>query len=203
MFLREARAMTDTELARKDAPPRSQRGLRLLASLFDPRAWLHLFKIINFYNYTHVTPLRQVTFAGERNVSPDAVFQNPERIIIGHRARIGSRCHLWAGPKSGTIRIGDDVLFGPDVLLTAASYRHDLGHPVTEQPMGEGDIMIGNDVWFATRVVVLPGTTIGDGSIIAAGAVVKGDFPPMSIIAGAPAKVVSERVITETETGTG
>lgn len=195
--------MSDTEMVRKNAPARSQRGMRLIASLFDPRAWLHLIKIVNFYNYSHVAPLRKVTFAGERNVSPDAVFQNPERIFIGHRARIGSRCHLWAGPQDGQIRIGDDVLFGPDVLLTAASYRHDLGRPVTKQPMGEGDIIIGNDVWFATRAVVLPGTTIGDGSIVAAGAVVKGDFPPMSIIAGAPAKVVSERVIGAAETGTG
>ena len=195
--------MTDTELARKDSPARSRRGLRLLASLLDPRAWLHLVKLVNFYNYNHVTPLRSVTFAGERNVSPDAIFQNPERIFIGHRARIGSRCHLWGGPRDGHIRIGDDVLFGPDVLITAASYRYDLGHPVTDQPMGEADITIGNDVWFATRAVVLPGTTIGDGCIIAAGSVVRGEFPPMSIIAGSPAKVVSRREIAPLDTGDG
>lgn len=191
--------MTDIEMARKNSPARGRRGLRLLASLLDPRAWLHLVKLVNFYNYNHVTPLRKVTFAGERNVSPDAIFQNPERIRIGHRARIGSRCHLWAGPRDGHIRIGDDVLFGPDVLITAASYRYDLGHPVTDQPMGEADITIGNDVWFATRAVILPGTTIGDGSIVAAGAVVRGEFPPMSIIAGSPAKVVGERKISEQE----
>lgn len=171
--------------------------VRLLGSLFDPRAWLHLVKIVNYYNYSHVAPLRQVRFAGPGNVSPDAVFQNPERIIIGQRVRIGSRCHLWAGPAEGRICLGDDVLFGPDVLITAASYRHDLGHPVTDQPMAEGDVIIGNDVWLATRAVILPGTTIGDGSIVAAGAVVKGVFPPMSIIAGAPARVVSERVIAD------
>lgn len=195
--------MGDTDLVRKNAPARSQRGVRLLASIFDPRAWLHLFKIVNFYNYSHVAPLRKVTFSGARNVSPDAVFQNPERIFIGHRARIGSRCHLWAGPRDGSIRIGDDALFGPDVLITAASYSYDLGHPVTEQPMGEADVTIGNDVWFATRAIVLPGTTIGDGSIVATGAVVRGEFPPMSIIAGSPAKVVSQRVISASESGLG
>ncbi len=195
--------MTEPDLARKDSPAKTRRGLRLLVSLLDPRAWLHLAKLVNFYNYNHVTPLRQVTFAGERNVSPDAIFQNPERIFIGHRARIGSRCHLWGGPRDGDIRIGDDVLFGPDVLITAASYRYDLGHPVTDQPMGEADISIGNDVWFATRAIVLPGTSIGDGCIVAAGAVVRGDFPPMSIIAGSPAKVVSTREIVPPETGAG
>jgi acetyltransferase-like isoleucine patch superfamily enzyme len=171
------------------------RGLRLFASALDPRAWLHLVKIVNYYNYSHVAPLRSVSFAGARNVSPDAVFQNPERIVIGHRVRIGSRCHLWAGPGHGRIIIGDDVLFGPEVLLTAATYRHDLGHPVTDQPMAEADIEIGNDVWLATRAVILPGTRLGDGCIVAAGTVVRGEFPPMSIIAGSPARIVSQRTI--------
>jgi acetyltransferase-like isoleucine patch superfamily enzyme len=167
----------------------------LIASALDPRAWLHLVKIVNYYNYTHVAPLREVTFDGQRNVSPDAVFQNPSRIFIGKRVRIGSRTHLWAGPENGCIRLGDDVLFGPDVLVTAATYRHQCGSPVTDQPMAEADVVIGNDVWLATRAVILPGTVIGDGSIVAAGSVVKGTFPPMSIIAGSPARVVSERVI--------
>lgn len=181
----------------KDSPSRVRRALRLIASNLDPRAWLHLAKIVNYYNYTHVAPLRQVTFTGAGNVSPDAVFQNPTRIHIGKRVRIGSRCHLWAGPRAGAIRLGDDVLFGPDVLVTAATYRYDCGSPVTGQPMTEADVIIGDDVWLATRAVILPGTVIGDGSIVAAGAVVKGHFPPMSIIAGSPARVVSQRAIKE------
>lgn len=185
-----------TELVRKKSPSRLARGLRLAASLLDPRAWLHLVKIVNYYNYTHVEQMRLLTLAGPGNISPDTVFQNAERITIGQRVRIGSRCHLWAGPSNGRILIGDDVLFGPEVMLTAASYRYDLGHPVTEQPMAEADIVIGNDVWLATRAIILPGTQLGDGCIVAAGAVVRGAFPPMSIIAGSPARIVSERVIS-------
>lgn len=186
------------ELAHKDSPGKMSRALRLAASIVDPRAWLHLVKMVNYYNYSHVAPLRQVTFAGPGNISPDAVFQNPSRIFIGNRARIGSRCHLWAGPSKGRIVLGDDVLFGPDVLVTAASYHYDHGSPVTDQPMVEGDVIIGHDVWLATRAVILPGTEIGDGSIIAAGAVVKGRFAPMSIVAGSPARVVSQRKISDT-----
>lgn len=92
--------------------------------------------------------------------------------------------------------MGDDVLFGPEVMLTAASYRYDLGDPVTDQPMAEADIIIGDNVWLATRAIILPGSQIGAGSIVAAGAVVKGEFPPMSIIAGSPARIVSERKIS-------
>ncbi|MFN3863725.1 MAG: acyltransferase [Erythrobacter sp.] len=166
----------------------------MLRSTFDPRAWLHLFKIVNYDNYTDVAPLREVNFDGPYNVSPDAMFQNPSRVYLGKRVRIGSRCHLWAGPANGCIRLGDEVLFGPDILVTAAAYRYQCGSPVTEQPVAEADVIIGNDVWLATRAVILPGTTIGDGSIVAAGSVVKGTFPPISIIAGSPAKVVSARV---------
>ncbi len=112
--------------------------------------------------------------------------------------RIGSRCHLWAGPSHGSIFIGDDVLFGPEVMLTAATYNFRHGSPVATQTMQEQDIHIGNDVWLATRVIVLPGTRIGDGSIIAAGSVVKGDIPAMSIVAGTPGKVVSQRTFVDT-----
>ncbi len=180
---------------KKKSPGRFQRFLRLVKSALDPRGYLHLIKMINYYNYSHVTPLREVRFAGARNISPDAVFDNAERISIGHRVRIGSRCHLWAGPSKGLIEIGDDVLFGPEVLITAASYSYNAGSPVTQQAMAEADVKIGNDVWLATRAVILPGTTIGDGCIVAAGAVVRGEFPPMSVIAGSPARVVSERTI--------
>ncbi|MBI1402041.1 MAG: acyltransferase [Porphyrobacter sp.] len=184
-----------TDLVRKKSPGRLARAVRLAASLLDPRAWFHLVRIMNYYNYTHVAQMRLLTIAGTYNISPDAVFQNAERIIIGQRVRIGSRCHLWAGPSKGRIVIGDDVLFGPEVMLTAATYRHDLGHPVTDQPMAEADIVIGNDVWLATRAVVLPGTRLGDGCIVAAGSVVRGDFPPKSIIAGSPARIVSQRIV--------
>ncbi|CAH0497927.1 DapH/DapD/GlmU-related protein [Novosphingobium sp. CECT 9465] len=180
---------------RKNALGKAGKLARLVLSVFDPRAWLHLFKIVNYYNYTHVQPLRRMKIGAAAGISPDAVFSNPERIEIGDRARIGSRCHIWAGPRDGRVIIGDDVLFGPEVMLTAATYDFNNGSPVTDQPMREADIVIGNDVWLATRAVVLPGTTIGDGAIIAAGAVVKGDIPAMAIVAGSPARVVSMRCI--------
>lgn len=170
-----------------------QRGFRLIGSVLDPRAWAHLFKIVNYYNYTHVTPRRQIRFGESPNVSPDVVFSNPERIVIGDRVRIGSRCHIWAGPRDGHVRIGNDVLFGPEVMVTAASYRYNDGSPVTDQAMEEADIVIGDDVWLATRAILLPGARIGDGAIVAAGAVVKGDVPDFAIVAGSPARIVGTR----------
>jgi len=180
-------------LARKQSLSRFGRGLRLIASVLDPRAYLHALKLVNYYNYSHVAPRRRVRFGARPNVSPNAVFSNPERIVIGDDVRIGARCHIWAGPSHGTIRIGNDVLFGPEVMLTAATYRFNDGGPVTDQLMDEADIEIGNDVWLGTRVVVLHGARIGDGAVIGAGAVVRGVIPPYAIAVGAPARVVGTR----------
>lgn len=171
------------------------RGLRAVGSLLDPRAWLHLAKMVNYWNYSHVAPLRSLRMGAGCGISPDAVFSNPERIDMGCRVEIGSRCHIWAGHASARITIGDDCLFGPEVMLTAASYRYNDGHPVTDQKMDEADIFIGRDVWFGTRAIVLPGVTIGDGAIIAAGAIVREDVPAMAIAAGQPARVVGWRKV--------
>lgn len=143
-----------------------------------------MVKLVNYYNYTHVQPMRQLTLGPGAAISPNASFSNPERIIAGRGLRLGARCTLWAGHSSARIIIGDDVLFGPEVMVTAASYRFNDGQPVTEQLMDEADVVIGNDVWLGTRAVILPGAKIGDGAIVAAHSVVRGEIEPMAVVAG-------------------
>jgi acetyltransferase-like isoleucine patch superfamily enzyme len=172
---------------------RPARLLRFIGAILDPRAYVHMLRIANYYNHTHVIPRRRIAFGRDVAVSPDASFANPERIAIGDRVAIGSRCHLWAGPSHGRIVVGDDCLFGPEVMITAANYRFDDGSPVTRQPMDEADVVIGRDVWLGARVVVLPGVTIGDGAIIGAAAVVTKSVPAGAIAVGQPARVVGRR----------
>jgi acetyltransferase-like isoleucine patch superfamily enzyme len=180
-------------VARKHSLSRSRRLLRLVLGVLDPRAWAHLFRMLNYWNHTHVAPLRRVRRGPGAAISPDAAFANPERIEIGARVRIGARTTLWAGPAEGRIVIGDDVLFGPDVLVTAAGYRFDDGRPVTDQLMDEADVVIGDDVWIGAKAVLLPGARLGDGVVVAAGAVVRGMVEPFKVVAGVPARVVRER----------
>ena len=86
------------------------------------------------------------------------------------------------------IRIGDNCLIGPDVGIYTAGHRLEpegrvldvYGLPIT----------IGNDVWIGGHSTILPGVTIGDGAVIAAGSVVTKDVPPRSLVAGNPAKVL-------------
>jgi len=139
--------------------------------------------------------MRKIRIGNDFRVSPDVNFSNELNITIGDRVSIGSRCFLWAGPDKGLILIGDDVLFGPEVVVTAANYRFNDGAPVTKQLMEEGDVVIGDDVWIGARAIILPGVTIGDGAIIGAGALVRSDVPPFAIAVGVPARVVGQREI--------
>lgn len=190
--------MDDQRAPQKVSLSRRVRLVRLLGSTFNPRAWLHLVKIVNYYNYSHVQPLRKLKLGADPRISPDVNFSSAQNIVIGDRVSIGSRCFLWAGPGKGRIVIGNDVLFGPDVLLTAANYRFNDGAPVTKQPMDEADIVIGDDVWVGARVIILPGATIGDGAIVGAGALVRGYIPANAIAVGVPARIVGERQISVT-----
>lgn len=185
---------------RKSARSRTQRLVRLLLSALDPRAWAHAVKIVNYYNYSHVAPLRRIRRGADVAISPNATFANPDNIVIGDRLALGARCALWAGPGSARIVIGDDVLFAPGVMVTAANYRFNDGRPVSGQAMDEADIVIGDDVWIGANAVILPGATIGTGAIVGAGSVVTGVVAPFTIVAGAPARVVGQRQPWDEET---
>lgn len=85
--------------------------------------------------------------------------------------------------------IGDNVMIGPNTLITT------VGHPLT--PMGRRKHMgiakpvrIGNDVWIGGNVTILPGITIGNNVVVAAGAVVTKDIPDNSLVGGVPAKLI-------------
>ena len=91
----------------------------------------------------------------------------------------------------GKIEIGDNVMIGPNVSIITA------GHPVSPKCRLKGlqynaDVKIGNNVWIGAGVNVLPGVTIGDNSVIGAGAVVTKDIPSNVVAVGNPARVLRE-----------
>ena len=94
------------------------------------------------------------------------------------------------------IEIGDDVLLAPNVIVCTA------GHPVDPALRAQGleyakPIKIGNGVWVGAGAIILPGVTIGDHSVIGAGAVVNRDIPANCVAVGNPARVI--KTIAETE----
>lgn len=102
---------------------------------------------------------------------------------IGARTRLNG-VHIAAKSR---IIIGSNVRIAPYTLIMDSDF-HDI-----EEHSSEGltsPIVIGNNVWIASRSVILKGVTIGEGSVIAAGSVVTKSVPPNSMVAGVPAKVV-------------
>lgn len=89
------------------------------------------------------------------------------------------------------VYIGDNVMIGPNTLIST------VGHPLS--PMGRRKhlgiakpIHIGNDVWLGGNVTILPGVTIGNNVIVAAGAVVNRDVPDNTLVGGVPARKIKD-----------
>lgn len=169
------------------------RLLRAFGSFLDPRSYLHLFRLIHFYGYSHVRERGRMAVGPGTHLPPNVSLRNGARIRIGRASHIGERCYLWAGDSTGRIIIGDHVSLAPEVFLTSSDYQFKAGVPFRNQPKQEKDIVIGNDVWLGARVVITAGVKIGDGCIVGAGAVVTKDIPAGSIAVGVPAKVVGRR----------
>lgn len=173
------------------------KALRLLGSVLDPRTYLHAFRILNYYGYSHVRERRHVKIGRGGGIAPNVSFRNGARIEIGDECHIGERCYLWAGDATGRIKLGKFVSLAPEVFVTASDYQFAPGVPFRQQPKRERDVIIGDDVWLGARVVVTAGVTIGPGCIVGAGAVVTRDLPPFSIAVGVPARVVRQRAEAE------
>lgn len=89
------------------------------------------------------------------------------------------------------ISIGKKCCVGEDVRLLTGS--HDVHSPYFD--LVTKPIRIMDNVWIATGATILPGVTVGEGGVVAAGAVVTKDVPPWTVVAGNPAKVVKRREI--------
>ena len=163
---------------------------RLVKSIIDPRSYAHALKVINFYNYSHVVPLREMDLGEAVRISPNASFREARNIAIGSRVHIGERCMIWAGDQQGRIEIGEDCLLGPEVMLIASNYSFGPGLITRDAPKKQNDIVLGRNVWLGARVIVTAGVSIGDNCVIGAGAVVTRDIPENTVAAGVPAKVL-------------
>lgn len=114
----------------------------------------------------------------------------------GKGLRVGDRSELGQNARIDQhVTIGSDVVMGPDiVIMTNAHAFEKLDVPVRAQgALPNRPVIIGNDVWIGTRVIIMPGVTIGDQAVVGAGSVVTKDIPARAIVVGAPARVLRYR----------
>ena len=122
---------------------------------------------------------KNCTFTVKRNVS------------VGDNVFINSQCYFEA---MAPIVIGNNVLLGYGTALLTTN--HNFKKPkllIREQGIASKAITIQDDVWIGARATILPGVTIGQGSVIAAGAVVTKNVEPYSIVGGIPARFIKKR----------
>ena len=116
------------------------------------------------------------------------------KIIIGSNCAFNSNVMINARGK-GSIIIGDNVLIGPNVVLRSSDHSFkNLKENINKQGMTDGNILIEDNVWIGSNSVILQNCIIGEGSIIAAGAVVTKDIKPFSVVGGVPAKKIKKRI---------
>ncbi|MEJ2557918.1 MAG: acyltransferase [Anaerolineae bacterium] len=142
--------------------------------------------------------------------------RRPARLIVGCGVRIAKGCVLVVGtgrePES-LLQIGPRTIVGPGTRIMAAtqvrigarcmiswncSIFDSIGHKMWLKSTGESEIespiTIGDDVWIGPNSIIMKGVTLGSGSIVGAGSVVRRDVPPSSLVVGNPARVI-DRVL--------
>lgn len=116
------------------------------------------------------------------------------RITIGNHVRVSQWCHIAC---TNSVTIGNDVLIGSKVIITDHNHGEygDRPSPPTippaERPLqSDRFVRIGANVWLGDGVVVCPGVSMGEGSVAGANAVVTTDVPPLTMVAGVPARPI-------------
>jgi len=114
-----------------------------------------------------------------------------KHIIIGNNVGIGDFAHIGGG---GGVEIGDNTIVGAYLSCHPSNHNFEqLDKLIRLQGVNRIGIKIGENCWIGAKVTILDGVEIGDGCIIAAGAVVNKSFPANSIIGGVPAKLLKTR----------
>lgn len=158
-------------------------GARKLNMYRCQRKW----KKLNSHNYTEM---------GSR-------MYNFKRVSVGNGTYGTINVIQFDNNSNGNLKIGNYCSIASDVSFVIDgehNYKFISTYPFRQRYLGgkdvsesKGDIVIGDDVWIGYRATILSGVTIGQGAIIAAGAVVVSDVPPYAIVGGVPAKVISKR----------
>ncbi len=107
-----------------------------------------------------------------------------KNITIGKNVFFNSGCRFQ---DQGGIVIGDGTLIGHNVVI--ATINHDLD-PRKERKNHYAPVVIGNHVWIGSNATILPGVTVGEWAVVAAGAVVTKDVEPYTVVGGVPAKFI-------------
>tara|TARA_A100001011_G_scaffold199502_1_gene207780 strand:- start:3994 stop:4566 length:573 start_codon:yes stop_codon:yes gene_type:complete len=133
----------------------------------------------------------EIEFKGSANIGKGSLFSsNGGTIEIGNGFSCNTNCHINAS-NGGEISMGENILIGPNVVIRTANHNfNDKEKPMNKQGHNFANIKVADNVWIGANSVILGGVEIGEGCIIAAGAVVNKNVKPFTIVGGVPAKIL-------------
>ncbi|MBK7143971.1 MAG: acyltransferase [Xanthomonadales bacterium] len=118
------------------------------------------------------------------------ISEETARLCIGDRVFIGAGCKI---NSILLFSIGEGTLIAPGCFIVDHNHGIAADRPISQQPCNPAPVVIAANTWLGAHVVVLPGVTIGEVAVVAAGSVVTNDVAPMTIVAGVPARHVRHR----------
>lgn len=137
-------------------------------------------------------------------VSPRSSIRNHRNTALGRKCIVNDNVVLWCASLKignnvqinpgtciyGNVVIGNNVMIAPNVMIAGGNHGFSRnGVPMIYQQCTSKGIVIGDDVWIGANVVILDGVSVGEGAIVAAGAVVTKDVDPYSVVTGNPASL--------------
>lgn len=160
--------------------------IRLLAPLYQHRG---KHSVIHRSARMDTPPYRLFSLGNYSVIESFACINNAVGdVIIGDHTRIGLHNTII-----GPVDIGNHVNLAQGITVTALNHNFsDTNKRIDEQGVSTNPVSIEDDVWVGANAVILPGVTIGEHCVVAAGAIVTKDVPPHSLVAGVPAKVIKK-----------
>lgn len=160
--------------------------IRLLAPLYQHRG---KHSVIHRSARMDTPPYRVFSLGDYSVIESFACINNAVGdVIIGDHTRIGLHNTII-----GPVEIGSHVNLAQGITVTALNHNFsDTNKRIDEQGVSTNPVTIEDDVWVGANAVILPGVTIGEHCVVAAGAIVTKDVPPHSLVAGVPAKVIKK-----------
>lgn len=169
----------------RDARPRWY--IRLLAPLYQERG--RGSKI--YWSVRMDTPPYRLFSLGQNSVveSYSCINNAVGDVIIGDHTRIGIHNTII-----GPVTIGSHVNLAQGITVTALNHNFsDTTRRIDEQGISTNPVTIEDDVWIGANAVILPGVTIGQHAVVAAGAVVTADVPANTVVGGVPARIIKKK----------
>ena len=133
---------------------------------------------------------RRMHISGKIRFRRPLFIQHPENIHLENNVAINRNCTFLA---HGDISIGENTMIGPNVVILTVDHDYRVKGIETHTAHKVSPVVIGRNVWVGANAVLLPGTAIGDGAVVAAGSVVTGDIGENSIVGGNPARFIKAR----------